>query len=224
MNYRLDEYEHIVYNIRVFVDWRAGKRRPRFFARRIRNVLIEEGRFEGMKDMLPKDSEIAALLPEYTAEGDVTRVVLTNGTALVLRRTMRATLSALARRRCKDVTHLRRWAARYTRRRLNNPIAASADLVLVPVKTRRPRVCGDNTMAHINVAAIGAGKKERARRKTPARKLRPAVIALVGGVSVRALWSERTTQAHIGDARRIRAELIREQEEAVLRRLNPILG
>ena len=32
-----------------------------------------------MENMLPKDSEIAALLPEYTAEGDVTRIVLTNG-------------------------------------------------------------------------------------------------------------------------------------------------
>ena len=179
-----------------------------------------------MENMLPKDSEIAALLPEYTAEGDVTRIVLTNGTALIFRRTMRATLSALARRRCKDVTLLRRWAARYTRRRLNNPIAASADLVLVPVKTRRPRVEGDNTMAHINVAAMETGKSEETpepRRKGPLQqKGRPAIISLPGGVSVRALWSERTTAAHIGDARRIQADLVRDQEEAVLRRLKPL--
>jgi hypothetical protein len=179
-----------------------------------------------MENMLPKDSEIAALLPEYTAEGDVTRIVLTNGTALIFRRTMRATLSALARRRCKDVTLLRRWAARYTRRRLNNPIAASADLVLVPVKTRRPRICGDNTMAHINVAAMEAEKSEETpepRRKGPLQKKgRPAIISLPGGVSVRALWSERTTAAHIGDARRIQADLVRDQEEAVLRRLKPL--
>ena len=177
-----------------------------------------------MENMLPKDSEIAALLPEYTAEGDVTRIVLTNGTALIFRRTMRATLSALARRRCKDVTLLRRWAARYTRRRLNNPIAASADLVLVPVKTRRPKVGGDNTMAHINVAALEAENSEdepEPRRRTASRKeSRPAVITLPGGVSVRALWSERTTAAHIGDARRIQADLVRDQEEAVLRRLS----
>ena len=170
-----------------------------------------------MENMLPKDSEIAALLPEYTAEGDVTRIVLTNGTALIFRRTMRATLSALARRR---------WAARYTRRRLNNPIAASADLVLVPVKTRRPRICGDNTMAHINVAAMEAEKSEEKpepRRKGPLQKKgRPAIISLPGGVSVRALWSERTTAAHIGDARRIQSDLVRDQEEAVLRRLKPL--
>ena len=176
-----------------------------------------------MENMLPQDSEIAALLPEYTAEGDVTRIVLTNGTALVFRRTMRATLSALARRRCKDVTLLRRWASKYTRRTLNNPIAASADLVLVPVKTRRPRVGGDVTTAHINVAALAAPEpgpgRPRRRRKVNCGGCHPAVISLSGGAKVQTLWSERTTLAHIGDARRIRAELVRDEEEAVLRRL-----
>ena len=173
-----------------------------------------------MDNMLPKDSEIAALLPEYTPEGDVTRVVLTNGTALVFRRTMRATLSALARRRCKDVALLRRWAAKYTRRTLNNPIAASADLVLAPVKTRRPRVGGDNTMAHINVAALASPEPEKPRRRKTLRgRQETAVIALSGGATVKTLWSERTALAHIGEARRICAELVRDEEEAVLRRL-----
>ena len=95
-----------------------------------------------MEKSLPNDVEIAALLPAYTNEGDITRILLTNGTELVYRRTMRSTLAKLARRRCKDVTLLRRWASRYTHRALNNPIAASSDLVLVPVKTRRPRVEG----------------------------------------------------------------------------------
>ena len=61
-----------------------------------------------MKTILPKDAEIAALLPAYTNEGDITRILLTNGTELVYRRTMRSTLANLARRRCKDVTLLRR--------------------------------------------------------------------------------------------------------------------
>ena len=64
-----------------------------------------------MEKTLPKDVEIAALLPAYTQEGDVTRILLTNGTELVYRRTMRSTLAKLARRRCKDVTLLRRWAS-----------------------------------------------------------------------------------------------------------------
>ena len=36
-----------------------------------------------MEKTLPKDVEIAALLPAYTQEGDVTRILLTNGTELV---------------------------------------------------------------------------------------------------------------------------------------------
>lgn len=170
-----------------------------------------------MEKTLPKDVEIAALLPAYTQEGDVTRILLTNGTELVYRRTMRSTLAKLARRRCKDVTLLRRWASRYTHRTLNNPIAASADLVLVPVKTRRPRVEGDGTMAHINVVAI-SGDTFRPNDDVP-RKQNPTVISLTGGKTLPVLWSEKTTLSHIREARHICAELVREEEEAVLRRI-----
>lgn len=170
-----------------------------------------------MEKTLPKDVEIAALLPAYTQEGDVTRILLTNGTELVYRRTMRSTLAKLARRRCKDVTLLRRWASRYTHRTLNNPIAASADLVLVPVKTRRPRVEGDGTMAHINVVAI-SGDTFRQHDGVP-RKPTPTVISLTGGKALPVLWSEKTTLSHIREARHICAELVREEEEAVLRRI-----
>lgn len=170
-----------------------------------------------MEKTLPKDVEIAALLPAYTQEGDVTRILLTNGTELVYRRTMRSTLAKLARRRCKDVTLLRRWASRYTHRTLNNPIAASADLVLVPVKTRRPRVEGDGTMAHINVVAI-SGDTFRPNDGVP-RKQNPTVISLTGGKTLPVLWSEKTTLSHIREARHICAELVREEEEAVLRRI-----
>ncbi|MBR1552795.1 MAG: hypothetical protein IJ812_03100 [Schwartzia sp.] len=178
-----------------------------------------------MEKKLPNDAEIAALLPAYTQEGDVTRILLTNGTELVYRRTMRSTLQSLARRRCKDVTLLRRWARRYTHRTLNNPIAASADLVLVPIKTRRPRIEGDGTMAHVNVVAI-SGDTFRQSEETPCTKFLPekrrTIIALAGGAALPVLWSEKTTLAHIREARHICAELVREEEEAVLRRLkNP---
>ncbi len=170
-----------------------------------------------MEKSLPKDVEIAALLPAYTQDGDVTRILLTNGTELVYRRTIRSTLAKLARRRCKDVTLLRRWASRYTHRALNNPIAASADLVLVPVKTRRPRVDGDGTMAHVNVVAI-SGDTFR-QRAADSRGKNPTVISLTGGRALPVLWSEKTTLAHIREARHICAELVREEEEAVLRRI-----
>ena len=170
---------------------------------------------------LPPDDAIAALLPEYTPEGDATRVLCTDGSAFLYPRTLRATLRAVARRRCKDVTLLRRWASRYTHRALNNPIAASSDLVLVPVKTRRPRVEGDGTMAHVNVVAI-SGETFRQHDGVSRKKVvgkRSTVIALAGGSKLPVLWSEKTTLAHIREARHICAELVREEEEAVLRRL-----
>ena len=174
-----------------------------------------------MEKVLPKDVEIAALLPAYTQEGDVTRILLTNGTELVYRRTMRSTLAKLARRRCKDVTLLRRWASRYTHRALNNPIAASSDLVLVPFKTRRPRIEGDTTMAHVNVVAISGDtfRQHDDAARAKAIKKKPTVISLTGGKALPVLWSEKTTLAHIREARHICAELVREEEEAVLRRL-----
>ncbi len=188
---------------------------------------------------LPPDDAIAALLPEYTPEGDATRVLCTDGRALLYPRTMRATLCAIARRRCKDLSLLRRWAAGYTHRALNNPIAASADLVLAPVKARTPRIPGDETMAAVNVAArpapclVPAPPKPRAvATRPPAGPGRPraagaqpsraeprAVIRLAGGAAVASLWSQKTTLAHLAAARGISSELIRAEEEAVLRRL-----
>ena len=171
-----------------------------------------------MTTTLPKDVEIAALLPAYTQDGDVTRILLTNGTELVYRRTIRSTPSKLARRRCKDVTLLRRWASRYTHRALNNPIAASADLVLVPVKARRPRIEGDAAMAHVNVVAISGGTFRQ--RDGDSRGKKSTMISLSGGKMLPVLWSEKTTLAHIREARHICAELVREEEEAVLRRIH----
>lgn len=194
---------------------------------------------------LPPDDAIAALLPEYTPEGDATRVLCTDGSAFLYPRTIRATLRAVARRRCKDLSLLRRWAAHYTHRTLNNPIAASADLVLAPVKARTPRIPGDETMAAVNVAAhpapylvpeadgdaeppkpraavlcpcrgrAGKGGTVRAGGEPSAR----AVIRLAGGGAVASLWSEKTTLAHLAAARGISSELIRAEEESVLRRL-----
>ncbi len=158
---------------------------------------------------IPQDREIAALLPEYTPEGDATRILLTDGTERLYPRTLRATLRTIACRRCQDIALLRRWAGRYTHRTINNPIAASADLVLAPVKTRLPRVAGDAAMAHVNVAALRASAPAGTR----------SVIALAGGASVPALWSEKTTRAHLAAAQHICADLVRAEEEAVLRRL-----
>lgn len=161
-----------------------------------------------MRETLPEDSEIAAVLPEYTAQGDTARILLRDGRAIVADCTARTLLRHLVERRCKSLGLLRAWAARYTHRRSANPVPIGCDLVLVPVKTREPRVPGDNTLAQVNVALsprLIAGEE--------------TTIEFPGGGRITVLWSEKTTEAHIAEGRHIHADLIRAQEESVLRRL-----
>lgn len=163
---------------------------------------------ELMMEALPKDSEIAALLPEYTAHGDSTRLILRDGREIVVNCTARTALRYLAERSCKSLGLMRAWAARYTRRRSANPVPIDCDLVLVPVKTREPRVAGDNTLGQVNVALSPRLVEAPERR-----------IEFPGGGRVPVLWSEKTVSAHLAEGRHIHADLIRSQEESVLRRL-----
>lgn len=161
-----------------------------------------------MRDALPEDSEIAAVLPEYTERGDSTRILLRDGREIVVNCTTRTTLRYLAERRCKSLGLMRTWAARYTHRRSANPVPIDCDLVLVPVKTREPRVPGDNTLGQVNVALsprLVAGEQ--------------TAIEFPGGGRIPVLWSEKTIAAHIAEGRHIHADLIRAQQESVLRRL-----
>ena len=136
-----------------------------------------------MRDILPEDSEIAAVLPEYTERGDSTRLILRDGREILVDCTTRTTLRYLA-----------------------EPI--DCDLVLVPVKTREPRVPGDNTLAQVNVALA------------PRLVTEPqTAIEFPGGGRIPVLWSEKTLSAHIAEGRHIHADLIRDQQESVLRRL-----
>ena len=88
-----------------------------------------------MKEILPKNSEIAAVLPEYTERGDSTRLLLRDGREIVVNCTSRTTLRYLAERRCKSLGFMRIWVVCYTHRRSANPVPIDCDLVLVPVKT-----------------------------------------------------------------------------------------
>ena len=94
------------------------------------------------------------------------------------------------------------------RRRCANPVAIDCDLVLVPVKTREPRVPGDNTLAQVNVALA-------VRLVTEPR----CAIETAGGQRVPVLWSRKTIQSHIAEGCHIHADLLQAQQKSVLRRL-----
>lgn len=161
-----------------------------------------------MREELPEDSEIAAVLPEYTERGDSTRLLLRDGREILIDCTAKTALRRLAERHCKSLGLMRAWAANYTHRRSANPVAIDCDLVLVPVKTREPRVPGDNTLAQVNVALA-------VRLVTEPR----CAIETAGGQRVPVLWSRKTIQSHIAEGCHIHADLLQAQQRSVLRRL-----
>ncbi len=220
-------------------------------------------------NQLPADSEILALVPEYTDCGNSVRLYLADGREILIAGTLRAVLRALARRRCKDLGLLRAYAARYTQRRFANPLAVSPDLVLAPLRTRAPKIPGDPTQGLVNVAApirltaeslisapakpggtdrrhaaapndAGAAPAGKSPDGAPAAKapgrvlpgkspgdvpeagpssaVRPA-IELPGGRRIPLGWSAATVRRHLADARSLYADLVREQQESLLRRL-----
>ena len=164
---------------------------------------------------LPKDREIAAIVPEYSGQGDSTRLYLRDGTQRLLPVTMRTTLRALARRRCKDIGLMRRWAEQYTHHALNNPLPVDVELVLAPVKTREPRVGGDAALGCVNVAA---GVTSRAVQAAIADGRR-AELQLPGGQHLPVQWSTVTTQHHLQDAELVHARMVAETAAAMLYQL-----
>ncbi len=104
---------------------------------------------------LPQSGEILLRRPEYGPCGDVTRAFLTGGREEVLALRMDAVLEGLARRSYQDLQLRRRWAAQYTHRTVNNPIALSSQLILTPFRVRVAKVAGDTVMGFVNAAAEG---------------------------------------------------------------------
>ena len=166
-------------------------------------------------EQLPKDRDIVAIVPEYSDQGDSTRLYLRDGTERLLSVTMRTTLRALARRRCKDIGLMRRWAQQYTHHVLNNPLSVGVEMVLAPVKTREPRVEGDEAMGCVNVAAGVAAV--RLAGSHPLHRM--TELHLAGGRRLSVRWSLATTQRHLKDAELVHTRLVAESAAAMLYQL-----
>lgn len=175
---------------------------------------------------LPKDRDIAAILPLYTQRGDCTCLYLRSGSRRIYNVKVRAVLEALAHRRCKDVARLRAWSCRRTAQKLWAPLPVGVEMVLAPFKVRRPRVHGDETVGCVNVSQVqevaaplvAVGTENRAEKKS--RQSRAALLALRSGVRIPVLWSAATTRKHLQAARLIHSVLLNELDEVFLHRLS----
>ena len=177
---------------------------------------------------LPKDREIAAIVPVYGERGDCTCLHLRDGRECLLPVQMKTVLRMLARRHGKVVPLMREWAAQRTHGKMFQPLPFGVELVLAPFKAREPRVTGDSTLGGVNMSHLaGVGEMERspssavfaAALLAGGRHRRPrrfALLRLRSGRHIPALWSQRTLHKHLKEARLVHAILVREMHEAML--------
>ena len=84
-------------------------------------VLFEEGYV--MFNQMPHYDHIAAIIPCYTAEGDTTAIISTNGSHKAINTRIRTVLSRLARSRATDLIALKQKAAQATDRSILQPLS-----------------------------------------------------------------------------------------------------
>lgn len=147
-----------------------------------------------MTPALPAYARIAAILPCYTATGDNTVIVSTDGTTTSLASRIRTVICRLARSRAVDLRSLRASTRAATERKNLEPLPLAPGLVLVPLKVRQPRVAGDTTTGYVNLHAVTA---------VCVCKTKPyqATVTLSGKTELPQLWTAATVHRQLALAR-----------------------
>jgi len=137
---------------------------------------------------------IAALIPTYTATGDTTTIINTNGSTQTHNTSIHTVLRHLARSQATDLIALKHKAACATGRTILQPLALAPGLVLCPFKVRIPRVAGDTSIGYINFHAVISVT-------TNPNKPYQSTIKLTGGTERSVLWTPGTVKRYLKDAR-----------------------
>lgn len=136
---------------------------------------------------LPDNSKIAAIQPEYTAIGDRTLLFLTDGTQIPINLKVATIIRRLANRQTIDLCSLKNKTAKITKCTLWHPLVLAPDLVLVPLKIRKPRISGDVTSGYINFHHI----------ITVQKTTNDTCIKLIGNHEIHSLWKTSTVHEHM---------------------------
>lgn len=136
---------------------------------------------------LPDNSKIAAVVPQYTKHGDQTSIYLTDGTHITTSLKVATIIRHLANRQIIDLSSLKNKTKQITKCTLWHPLVLAPDLVLVPIKMRKPKISGDATGGYINFHHI----------KTVHEAMNCTCIKLIGEHEVCALWKITTVHEHI---------------------------
>lgn len=99
--------------------------------------------------------EIAALIPCYHRDyGNATEVVLLSGEPVILPRTVKTVIKALARQYAVDLKSLREKYGQLLGCKRVIPLSFSSKLILMPVKMRKAISRNDSSRGYINYLAI----------------------------------------------------------------------
>lgn len=137
---------------------------------------------------------IAAIIPSYTATGDITTIITINGNQQVHNTRVRTVLKSLARSRATDLTALKHTAACATEHVILQPLTLAPGLVLCPFKVRIPLVAGDTSIGYINFHTIISVTVNH-------NKPYQSTIKLIGGTDLPVLWTPVTVKKHLQSAR-----------------------
>jgi len=133
---------------------------------------------------------IAAIIPCYTATGDSTTIISTNGSQKTIPRRISTVLQHLARKWTTDLTALKQKATHITDSSILQPLSLAPGFVLCPLKVRIPRIPGDTSIGYINLHAAHSVTESH-------EKPYQTRIKLIGGVEVSILWKPNTVKKHL---------------------------
>lgn len=142
-----------------------------------------------MNYKLPRTERIAAIIPCYTAIGDNTKIIDTNGSIQTTSTRLSTVLNRLARSHATDLVALKQKVAGITDHTLLQPLPLAPGLVLCPMKLRPPKVPGDTSVGYINLHALLSVISNQQR---PSQ----SIIKLIGGTELTALWKINTVKKH----------------------------
>lgn len=147
-----------------------------------------------MSQHLVIPERIAAILPCYSATGDTTKIITTDGIIDTTDTRIRTVIRRLAISRATDLAALKKRASCATQSSILQPLPLTPGLVLCPIKVRTPRVAGDTSTGYINYYAVKSVEKDA---KTPNQ----AIICLAGGIRLPVMWTIATVNKHLQNAR-----------------------
>lgn len=141
-----------------------------------------------MYEKFPAPHLIAAVLPCYGSQGDITIILTTEGERITTRARMRTVLRRLATKQATDLGELKKLITCATGQAIMQPLPFTLNLALFPVKVRKPRIAGDISIGYINLYAVTEISKNQISGTT---------INLSGGAKVSTLWTIATVKKHM---------------------------